>query len=339
MEERGSMLIAHDRSELASNGKLRSKFDWKRAFGVGVLRDRARSLHRERWLIRRLRKSVIRRGAMSVERISGGLSNHNFAVHTEGHACFARICQERRLLGIDRRNEVVCHQIASARGLAPEVVHHEKGLLVTRYIEGQTLGAVDVRTPAVMSKLAALLCHLHEAWDVLTGEVLYFCPFQTVRTYAETAVRLGAILPADIGRLLEDARELARQIAPFRPVLCHNDLMPGNLIDDGSRLWLVDWEYAGAGHPLFDLANASANAGFGDDEDRALLEAYPGHFSLRNLVEFQVFKAASLLRESLWSTIQTVASDIDFDYRGYASKNLLAYRAARDRLPQIGATS
>ena len=211
-------------------------------------------------------------------------------------------------------------------------MHHEKGLLVTRYIEGRTLAAADVRTPAVIPKLAALLCHLHEAWDALTGEVLYFCPFQTVRTYAETAVRLGAILPSDIGRLLEDARELAGQIAPFRPVLCHNDLMPGNLIDDGSRLWLVDWEYAGAGHPLFDLANASANAGFSDDEDRALLATYLGDISLRKLADFQVFKAVSHLRESLWSTIQTVASDIDFDYRGYASENLIAYRAGAGSL-------
>jgi thiamine kinase-like enzyme len=336
---RESTLIAHGRNGPASTGTVRSKLDWKRAFGVSVLRDRVRSLQEERWLIRQLRKSVIGRGAISVERISGGLSNHNFAIHTEGRAYFARICVERQLLGVDRRNEVVCHQAASARGMAPEVVHHEKGLLVTRYIEGRTLGMADVRIPAVMSNLTALLCHVHEAWDVLTGEVLYFCPFQTVRTYAQTAVRLGAILPSDMGRLLEDVRELAGRIAPFRPVLCHNDLMPGNLIDDGSRLWLVDWEYAGVGHPLFDLANASANAGFSEDEDRALLATYPGDISLRNLADFQVFKAVSHLRESLWSTIQTVASDIDFDYRGYASENLIAYRAARDRVPPILSTS
>ncbi len=307
---------------------------------MGVLRDRARSLREQRWLIRRLRKWVIGgRRPIQIERIAGGLSNRNFTVHTEGHAYFARISQEHRLLGIDRRNELVCHQAASAQKLAPEVVHHDGGLLVTRYINGRTLGPADVHNPVVMAKLAALLCHLHHAWDILSGEILYFCPFRTVRAYAQTALRLGAILPADIERLLEDARELARQIAPFRPVLCHNDLMPANLIDDGLRLWLVDWEYAGVGHPLFDLANASANASFSDDEDRALLEAYPGDLSVENLAEFQVFKAISFLRESLWATIQTVASDIDFDYTGYSSENLLAYRAAQSRLAQIHSTS
>ena len=65
--------------------------------------------------------------------------------------------------------------------------------------------------------------------------------------------------------------------------MCHNDLLPANLIDDGQRLWLVDWEYAGAGHPLFDLANASANASFSDAQDRCLLEAYRGHVDLAAL--------------------------------------------------------
>jgi thiamine kinase-like enzyme len=302
---------------------------------IGLLRDRSRLLHEERWLIRQLRKSVSGRGPIKVARVPGGLSNHNFAVESEGRAWFARICQERPLLGIDRRNEVVCLHAASARGLAPEVVHQERGLLVTRYIQGRTLAPDNLHNPTVIARLVALLRHLHEGWDVLTGEVLYFCPFQTVRTYAETAARLGATLPPDINELLSDARQLARQIAPFRPVLCHNDLMPANLLDDGLRLWLVDWEYAGAGHPLFDLANASANAGFNDEEDRVVLDAYLADGSLRILAEFQVFKAISFLRESLWSTIQTVASDIDFDYSEYASQNLAAYRAARERLQQF----
>ena len=125
---------------------------------------------------------------------------------------------------------------------------------------------------------------------------------------------------------------MARRIAPFRPVLCHNDVLPANLIDDGRRLWLVDWEYAGIGHPLFDLANASANADFSDDLDRALLEAYHGQVDPRDLCDLRIFKAMSRLRESLWSMIQTVASDIEFDYRRYAGENLQAYREVRSRL-------
>ena len=156
------------------------------------------------------------------------------------------------------------------------MVHHEPGLLVTRFVEGRTLTADDVRQPAPIARLAAMLRHLHQSWDTMTGEVLYFCPFQTVRTYARTAARLGADLPAEIDDLLEDTRRLSHRIAPFRPVPCHNDLLPANLIDDGRSLWLVDWEYAGIGHPLFDLANLAANAALDDDQELGLLTAYRG---------------------------------------------------------------
>src|SRR5207244_398033 len=96
------------------------------------------------------------------------------------------------------------------------------------------------------------------------------------RTYARTARALGARLPGDIDDLLEDARRLSRRIAPFRPVLCHNDLLAANILDDGAQVWLVDWEYAGIGHPLFDLAGISANCALAENLEVALLDAYRG---------------------------------------------------------------
>jgi thiamine kinase-like enzyme len=108
--------------------------------------------------------------------------------------------------------------------------------------------------------------------------------------------------------------------------------LPANLIDDGKRLWLVDWEYAGMGHPFFDLANASANANLGDDEECAFLEVYCGHLDPRDCDELRIFKVASLLREALWGAIQSVASDIEFDYGDYAARYFEAFREARSRL-------
>ena len=227
---------------------------------------------------------------------------------------------------------MVCHKAASLRGLAPEIIHHERGLLVIRFVDGRTLDPITIREPAMLPRLAALLGHLHEGWAVLTGEVLYFCAFQTVRTYARTAARLKASLPPDINQIIEDITALSRRIAPFRPVPCHNDMMPANVIDDGQRLWLIDWEYAGVGHPLFDLAHAIDRRGNDAAARRALVEAYPGPLPKAALAEFEIFRVVALLRESLWSTIQTVASDIEFDYATYARDNLEAYRAARAAL-------
>ena len=90
----------------------------------------------------------------------------------------------------------------------------------------------------------------------------------------------------------------------------------------------------GVGHPLFDLANASANAALSEDQEIALLSAYreTAVADPRDLAELRIFKTVSLLREALWAVIQSMASDIDFDYGGYARANFEAYRTARVRL-------
>lgn len=282
--------------------------------------------------IQRLRELSFWQHAISVEPLPGGITNHNYVVRDGDQSYVARLCEDRSILGIDRRNEVACQRAAHAIGIAPEVAHHEGGTLVSRLISGRTLTAEDVRGPTLLPRIAVVLKRLHDSWDQLTGEVLAFSAFQAVRTYAERASRLGARLPGDIDALLEDTRRLARALGPYVPVLCHNDMLASNLIVDDRLVWLVDWEYAGMGHPLFDLANLSANCGFSDELDHALLAAYGGDVRPGDLRDLRTLKAASYLREALWSVIQTVASDLDFDYETYASENLRAYREARGRL-------
>ena len=259
----------------------------------------------------------------------GGITNQNYRLETERGFLVARVCKELPLLGIDRRNEALCHRLAAHLGLAPELVHQEPGLLVSRFVAGQTLSAVDLVDSRLIGRLGAALRQLHDGWDVVTGQVLYFCPFQAIRTYARSAVDLGAKLPREIDELVEESRRLAHGTGPFRPVLCHNDLLPANLIDDGDRFWLLDWEYAGMGNPLFDLASISANAGFTPEQELVLLEAYRGRIHPADLRELHVLKAASSLREALWAVIQTVTSELPFDYHAYAAKNFEAYRQAR----------
>jgi thiamine kinase-like enzyme len=247
----------------------------------------------------------------------------------------ARVCLSLPLLGIDRRNEVACQEAAARLGLGPEPVHREDGILVSRYLSGRTLTADDLREPETVARVARLLRKLHDSEGTITGHFLYFCPFQTIRTYAATANSLGARLPANFPALMDEARELSRRVGPFRPTLCHNDLLPANLIDVDGRLWLVDWEYAGMGHPLFDLAGLSANAGLDQDDDARLLETYRGEVLGRDFAELHVFKAASALREALWALIQTVTSELDFDYHAYAGRNLEAFVRAREDLRDL----
>ena len=151
------MLKTLHRGERPTDRRSRIKLDWKRALGVDRFRMPGAPSRSERLLMRRLRKQEFSRGRVAIERISGGISNHNFAVRAGGVAYFARLCRELPLLGIDRRNEVACHQAASSLGIAPEVIHHEDGLLISRFVEGKTLAAADLREPELLARTVALL--------------------------------------------------------------------------------------------------------------------------------------------------------------------------------------
>jgi thiamine kinase-like enzyme len=268
-------------------------------------------------------------GAVTCEALAGGLTNRNYLVRDGDEQFVARLCDDRQFLGIDRRNERLCQIAACEAGVAPEVTHFEQGMLVSRFLNARTLADDDLQELALLLRLAQIIRQIHSASDRLTGELLFFCPFQTVRTYTQTARDHGAVLPPDIDQLVEDSRMLSHRMSPFRPTLCHNDLLAANIMDDGERLWLVDWEYAGIGNPLFDLAGASANAGLSDQLEVHFLEAYAGSVTDALLHEVRILKTASLLREALWAVIQTVMSDLDFDYAEYATENFAKYRQAR----------
>ena len=122
------------------------------------------------------------------------------------------------------------------------------------------------------------LRQLHDGWDGLIGDLLFFSPFQTSRNYVATSRRIGADLPSDIDRMLEATRKLSHTIAPYIPTLCHNDMLPANVLDDGQRMWIVDWEYAGMGHPLFDLAGFSANCDFPKSKTSSFSRAIAASF-------------------------------------------------------------
>ena len=270
--------------------------------------------------------------SVELEELPGGITNRNYKVVSAAGNRMARVCEDHRVLGIDRRNEVACQGAAAALGIAPEIVYHEEGILVSEFIEAQTLADSDVREAAALRRLAQVLRHLHGSRDSLSGEMLYFCPFQTIRTYVGNARELGARLLETIDSVLEDMIWLSEEISPFRPALCHNDVLAANILDDGDRLWLVDWEYGGMGNPLFDLAGVCGNCGLEREEEVLLLSAYFGREDAAVAREVRILKAVSLLRETLWAVIQTIASDIDFDYVTYAAELFEAYSRARQDL-------
>ena len=271
-------------------------------------------------------------GTPTLTPLSGGLTNVNYLVEADNGRFVARVSEDLSILGIDRRSERLCQEAAAKAGVAPRVVHHEERILVSEFLVGKTLCSEDVRAPDMLARIAALLRELHGAWDRIEGELIYFSPFQTIRTYVATSRRIGAVLPDNIDVAVERAGEMSHEIRPFRPVLCHNDLLAANILDTSAGLRLIDWEYGGIGNPLFDVAGVCGNCELDEASQRRFVAAYAGQDVDVVLREVRILKAVSLLRESLWAVIQTVNAKIEFDYAKYAADNLAAYERASEEL-------
>jgi len=257
----------------------------------------------------------------TIEPLGGGITNRNFKVEIGGEAFVLRVGgQDTELLGIDRSAEYAASRVAAELGVGPEVVAflEPEGYLVTRYVDGE-VGHVDV------DRVGATLQRLHDG-PVLPAR---FQSFRVVETYYATARERGVAVPSAYERAKEiaDQIERCRSTAPLRP--CHNDLLNANFIDDGVRLWLVDWEYAGMGDPFFDLGNFAVNHELTEDAERALLSAYGSDdFDALVLMRFM-----SDFREAMWGIVQLAISELDFDFADYAREHFerLARTSAEPR--------
>lgn len=273
--------------------------------------------------LRRIRGLALWRGRIEPEILPGGLSNRNYVVRDGGDSYVVRLVGgDDPAHGIVRAREVAVSRAAHLAGLAPELVLAEPGLLVLRLIAGRALTADEVGDPAMLPRIAELLrrCHRDVAAH-LRGPAPCFWVFHALRDYLAALATEG--VPAGrIARLRAIVDALEAEAGPTMLALTHNDLMPGNIIDDGARLWLIDWEFAGFGAPLFDLASLAVDNALGEAAQSALLAAYfrrdPSAALLRR---FAAMMLAAELREALWARIQVSQATLSFDYAGYAEKH------------------
>jgi thiamine kinase-like enzyme len=260
-------------------------------------------------VIEKIAERVWPGGVDSIEPLGGGITNRNFKVAVAGEAFVLRIGgNDTALLGIDRDVEHVASLAAAELAIGPEVIAflEPEGYLVTRFVEGE-IGHPDP------IQAARLLRRYHDG-PPIAGR---FDSFRVVDRYAALAVEAGVPLPAGY----TDALALAARIeerrgeVPLRP--CHNDLLPGNFVTDGERLWILDWEYAGMGDGAFDLANFAVNNELDADGDRVLLDAYGGG----DLEAHVLMRFMSDFREAMWGVVQQAVSDLEFDFREHTAEH------------------
>jgi thiamine kinase-like enzyme len=269
--------------------------------------------------------------------LAGGITNQNFTVEDRGRRYVVRVGDDIIVHGVLRANEVAASRAAHLAGLSPGVVHAEPGILVLDFIEGRTFTAADVRDPANLERLVDMVrrCH-HDIPRYLRGPAAMFWVFHVVRDYGHTLEEGNSRHAPLLPDLLTRSARLEATVGPVEIVLGHNDLLAANFIDDGNRLWLVDWEYAGFNSPLFDLGGLASNSEFAPDQAEQVLSLYfdkPVDDALRRRAT--AMTAASLLRETMWSMVSEIHSTVDFDYAAYTAENLRRLEAAYAKYLEI----
>ena len=265
---------------------------------------------------------------ITIKTISGGITNQNFLVQEDNKKFIVRLGSDIPEHLVSRSNELIVSVAASEVGISPSVIYHEKGILILEYIESITLSSEMVRKN--IKTIIPLIKKIHyEMPKKLYGESLIFWVFHVIRNYAKFLKDRDSNHIKLITKLLSHSELLEKASAPYEIVFGHNDLLPANFLDDGSKLWIIDWEYAGYNSPLFDLGGLASNNEFTLKEEIYLLENYfEKQLNDKLLLQYNALKCASLLRETMWSMVSEISSKINFDYANYTEKNLLKYNQA-----------
>ena len=254
--------------------------------------------------------------------LSGGITNRNFLIVAAGVRTryVVRLAgNDTHLLGISREVEHAATVAAAGVGVGPEVVAfiRPEGYLVTRFIEGGPVSLAAVHQPETIRRVADSIRRFHDG-PAIPG---LFIPFRIVEAYRALALARGVAIPPEYELAASIARriELAFLASPIELRPCHNDLLNGNFIDDGDRIRIVDWEYAGLGDPFFDLGNFSVNHDLSTDEDAILLEAYEGSVRRSRAARMLLMRIVSDFREAMWGVLQQGISTLDVDFVAYAA--------------------
>jgi thiamine kinase-like enzyme len=259
--------------------------------------------------ITRVRHLSIWKGDVKIEPLKGGVSNASFTVCDAYGKYVARVGEDYPFHQVTRSREAIASRAAFESGLSPEVVHVEQGLMVVRHVDGRTYAEADVR--ANWQECVNIVSRCHREMGIL-------------RDYAATLKDAAHLRAREIPRWLDIVNKLEAAQVPLPIIFGHHDLLPSNFMDDGSRLWLIDWEYGAFGTCMFDLANLAAANSFDEQLEAAMLEHYFEKVpDLAITRAFFAMKVAAALREAMWGMISELHLNAPgVDYVAYAAEYL-----------------
>ncbi|MCB1477594.1 MAG: phosphotransferase family protein [Tepidamorphaceae bacterium] len=279
----------------------------------------------------RIAKLTCWNGTIDIAPLKGGLSNESYLVTDASGGHVVRFGKDFPFHHVYRDRELMTARAAHAAGFAPAVEYAEPGLMVCAYIEAKTFSEENVR--ANPERIATFIRRFHyEMPSQVSGAGFMFWVFHVIRDYARTLEANNSRMKSGLPGYLALAEELEKAQVPLPVIFGHNDLLPANFLDDGDRLWLIDFEYAGFNTAMFDLAGAASNAGMDENEAGRLLTAYLGRDPSPEFLRANAaMQCASLLREAMWSMVSEIFLNAPgADYEAYTAENLERLQQALD---------
>ena len=251
-----------------------------------------------------------------VEPVPGGLTNRIYKVTpSSGRAVVVRLSSGKSaLLAIDRAAECHNSKAAARAGVGPRVVSCEpaEGVAIVEWINGRTLEPVDLDDSARLARVAQTCVRLHHG-PRFANE---FDMFAIQRGYLSVVTERRFRLPEDY-LSFQPRVEIIRAALEVRAegtVPCHNDLLAANILDDGRRIWFIDYEYAGNNDPCFELGNIWSESNLGLDRLEELVSAYYGYESRAKVARARLLALMSKYGWTLWASIQDAVSEVEFDF-------------------------
>ena len=268
----------------------------------------------------------------NIEPLEGGITNLNFLVSDSGSKSVVRLGSDIPEHLVYRSNEIIVSEAAYQIGVSPKLIYNEPGVLVLEFIESKTLEPKTVREN--LNKIVPMIRKIHEEIpNKLSGQPQIFWVFYVIKYYSNYLLNNNSSHISLIPSLLKKAEKLEKLSSPREIVFGHNDLLAANFLDDGSKIWVVDWEYGGFNDPLFDIGGLSSNNDLDENLENEVLEMYFKEKPSKDLIiKYNAMKTASLLRETMWSMVSEITSKIEFNYAEYTSDNLKKFEESFDNL-------
>ena len=257
-----------------------------------------------------IRALPIWQGEPVLEPLIGGLQNTSYTVTDEAGKRVARLGFDNAHLGTVQTSVLNSARAAAELGVSPPVTYYEPNLFVMDFIEGRVLTEAEIAEPALLGRIIEeLLAPLHAGSHAVRDPIIHFNGFLCVRNHARYGLEMASPHRSRIPEVIEVIDKIEPVVEPYRPAFCHNDLAHLNLMIEGSgRLWLIDWDFGGFNHPLWDIAELCAYAVSDETLDRFVIERSLGTLDEaamgQRLREHRAFKLASYLRQVTWCMIQ-----------------------------------